>query len=30
MFEAGTSGGICAVVVQTVKRGMPSWRLERD
>ena len=22
--------GICAAVVQTVKRGMPSWRLERD
>jgi len=22
--------GICAMVVQTVKRGMPSWRLERD
>ena len=22
--------GICAMVVQTVMRGMPSWRLERD
>lgn len=22
--------GICAMVVQTVKRGMPGWRLERD